>query len=275
MRRWGRPRTDAILFIDFTKAIIKMRRERGSRIRRPNARALDLPPPFRLVMLREVGDAFAHAYAQAAELGAGTLVFVGRFDLAEFAVVLEPDEPLASARCAFYACMVALADALAASAPPEKPIVIEWPGAIYVDRGLVGGGRLGWPDHADERAPPDWLVFGAAIRTVSLSLEESGLHPLSTALGDESFGDISSERLVEGFARHLMVAVDRWQEGGFTPIAKEYIAKLKPEIGVRLDIGENGDLVVRRPGEVVEYRKLLPALSVPAWLDPGTGGPRL
>ena len=89
-----------------------MRRERGSRIRRPNARTLDLPSPFRLVMLREVGDAFAHA----AELGAGTLVFVGRFDLAEFAVVLEPDEPLASARRAFYAGMVALGDALAAAA---------------------------------------------------------------------------------------------------------------------------------------------------------------
>ena len=59
---------------------------------------LDLPPPFRLVVLREVGDAFAHACAHAAELGAGTLVFVSRFDAAEFAVVLEPEEPLASAR---------------------------------------------------------------------------------------------------------------------------------------------------------------------------------
>src|ERR1700730_11914202 len=162
-----------------------MQRERRSRIHKPYARNLDLPPPFRLVTLREVGDAFAHACSHAAELGAGTLVFVGRFDLAEFAVVLEPAEPLASARRAFYAGMVALGDALAASAPPEKPIVIEWPDAIYVDRGLVAGGRLGWPDQADERAPPDWLVFGAAIRTVFLSREESGLHPLSTALGDE------------------------------------------------------------------------------------------
>ncbi len=45
--------------------------------------------------LREVGDAFAHAKANAAELGAGTLVFVGRFDSREFAVVLEP-----TSRCA-------------------------------------------------------------------------------------------------------------------------------------------------------------------------------
>ena len=252
-----------------------MQRERQSRIHKPYARAIDLPPPFRLVVLREVGDAFAHACTHAAELGAGTLVIVGRFDLAEFAVVLEPDEPLASARRAFYACMVALGDALAAPAPPEKPIVIKWPDAIYVDWGLIGGGRLAWPDHADERAAPDWLVFGAAIRTVSLSRKESGLRPHSTALEDESFGDVSSERLVEGFARHLMVALDRWQEGGFSPIAKEYISRLEPKSGVHRDIGENGDLGIRRAGELIECRRLLPALKVPSWLDPRTGGPRL
>src|SRR5512147_1507059 len=108
--------------------------------------ALDLPPAFRAVTLREVGDAFVHARAHAAELGAGALVFVGRFDLAEFAVVLEPDEPLRTARRAFYAGMAALTEALVARAPPEKPVAVEWPDAIRVDRGLIGGGRLGWPD---------------------------------------------------------------------------------------------------------------------------------
>src|SRR5215469_12311918 len=162
-----------------------MQREQRRGISKHNMRTLDLPPPFRLLVLREVGDAFAYARTHASELGAGTLVFVGRFELAEFAVVLEPEEPLASARRAFYACMVALGDALAAPAPPEKPIVVEWPDAVYIDGGLVGGGRLAWPDHADERAAPDWLVFEAEIRTVSFSHEGSGLHPLSTALAAE------------------------------------------------------------------------------------------
>src|SRR5262245_49757447 len=107
-----------------------------------SASTLDLPPPFRPVTLREVGDAFAHAQAIATDEGAGTLVHVGRFDLSEFAVVLEPEEPPASARRAFYVGMVALYDALLAHAPPERPIDIRWPDAIYVDGGLVGGGRL-------------------------------------------------------------------------------------------------------------------------------------
>jgi biotin-(acetyl-CoA carboxylase) ligase len=252
-----------------------MQREQRHWISKNNMRTLDLPPPFRLVVLRELGDAFDHARAHASDLGAGTLVLVGRFDLAEFAVVLEPEEPLASARRVFYVCMVALGDALAARAPPEKPIVIEWPDAIYVDRGLIGGGRLAWPDHADEHKSPDWLVFGAAIRVVSPGPQEAGLHPFSTALAEESFGDVSAEQLVEGFARHLMVAVDRWQEDGFASIAREYISKLQPEHGARHDIGENGDLAVRRAGGPVEHRLLLPVLKMPSWLDPRTGGPPL
>src|ERR1700758_3597053 len=111
-------------------------RER-TRLRTSSKPALNLPPPFRLVTLREVGDAFAHATRVATEEGAGTLVYVGRFDLAEFAVVLEPEEPLKTARRAVYAGLVALADALAAHAPPEKPISFDWPDAIRVDGGLV------------------------------------------------------------------------------------------------------------------------------------------
>src|SRR5215471_20227017 len=101
-------------------------RER-THLRRSSKPALDLPPPFRAVTLREVGDAFAHATSVAAEEGAGTLVHVGRFDLAEFAVVLEPDEPLKTARRTLYAGLAALADALAVHAPPERPITFDWP----------------------------------------------------------------------------------------------------------------------------------------------------
>src|SRR5262245_49717719 len=116
------------------------------RLRTSSRPAFDLPPPFRLVTLREVGDAFAHATRVAAEEGAGTLVYVGRFDLAEFAVVLEPEEPLKTARRALYAGLTALADALAVHAPPERPITFDWPDGVRVNGGLVGGARLAWPE---------------------------------------------------------------------------------------------------------------------------------
>ena len=64
---------------------------------------------------------------------------------------------------------------------------IDWPDAIRVDGGLVGGGRLAWPQGASEDEPPDWLVFGAMIRTVSMGEGEPGLHPLAAALEEEGF----------------------------------------------------------------------------------------
>ena len=236
---------------------------------------LALPPPFTAIRLREVGDAFAHAMAIAPEKGAGTLVYVGRFDLAEFAVVLEPDEPLLKARRTFYAGMAALADALAAHAQPDTSVTIDWPDSLLVNHGLVGGGRLAWPRDIAEDQTPEWLVFGGMIRTVSMSGVEPGLNPLVTALEEEGFTDVMSSQLVESFARNFMRIVDSWQESGFGAVARSYIERMPREQGVRREIDENGDLMIRRMGkDEAERRKLLPRLAQAVWFDPAAKGPR-
>jgi biotin-(acetyl-CoA carboxylase) ligase len=237
--------------------------------------ALALPSPFTAVRLREMGDAFAHAKAIAAESGAGTLVHVGRFDLAEFALVLEPDEKLAQARRAFYAGMTALTDALIGAAEPETTIAITWPDAIRVNLGLVGGGRLAWPAEVGEDEVPPWLVFGAMIRVQSMSGQEPGSNPNSTALAEEGFASVMANDIVESFARHFMVAIDAWQESGFGAVAREYLPRLAGEKGLRRDIDEDGDLLVRLAGsDKVERRSLAAALAAPSWLDPASGEPR-
>jgi biotin-(acetyl-CoA carboxylase) ligase len=241
----------------------------------PLASELALPPLFAAVRLREVGDAFAHAISIAAKQGAGTLVYVGRFDLAEFAVVLEPDEPLLKARRAFYACMAALADALAAHAQPNTSITVEWPDSLLVNQGLVGGGRLAWPQKVAENQTPPWLVFGGMIRTVSMTGLEPGLNPLVTVLEEEGFTEVLSDHLVESFARNFMRIVDSWQESGFHAVAKSYLERLPREQGVRRDIDENGDLLIRRMGKAeVVKQKFLPRLGQPIWFDAKAKGPR-
>jgi biotin-(acetyl-CoA carboxylase) ligase len=236
---------------------------------------LSLPPPFTPVRLRELGDAFAHATAIAPEQGAGTLVYVGRFDLAEFAIVVEPDEPLAQARRVFYAGMLALADALSSYALPETSVTIGWPDSLSVNLGLVGGGRLGWPQGIGEDETPPWLVFGAMIRTVSMTDAEPGLNPLVTALEEEGFSEGLSNNVVESFARHFMLAIDSWQESGFGAVAKNYLARLPIEKGLRRDIDGNGDLLLRRMSKAeIERDALLPRLAEPTWRDPVTKGPR-
>ncbi|GLR94083.1 MULTISPECIES: biotin/lipoate--protein ligase family protein [Bradyrhizobium] len=235
-----------------------------------------MPPPFTLVRLRESGDAFAHACRIAPEAGAGTLVYVGRFDLAEFAVVLEPAEPLRSARRAFYAGMVALSDALSAYAPPSKPITINWPDAIRIDGGLVGGGRMGWPFAADEDAPPPWLVFGAMIRTVAMNDDDPGVHPLASALDQEGFGEAGAAQITESFARHLMLALDGWRVDGFDSVARDYLARMPRERQTVQRIDDCGDVLTRRIGtDRAQRSDLVQALATPTWLDPALGGPRL
>jgi biotin-(acetyl-CoA carboxylase) ligase len=238
--------------------------------------ALDLPPPYTLVTLREAGDAFAHACRVAEEMGAGTLVWVRRFDLIEFAVVLEPEEALASARRAFFCGMSALADAIAAHCLPEHEIAFEWPDTIRLNAARIGGARLGWPPRCAEDETPGWLVFGAMLTTASTGGAEPGLRPSVTSLEEEGFDSAQGPALIESFARYLMRAFDTWSEQGFEPIADHYLARLEiRKAGERRGIDGNGDLLVRRYGrEDVERRALVPALRKAAWFDRATGMPK-
>jgi len=107
---------------------------------------------------------------------------------------------------------------------------------------------------------------------------DPGLNPLITALEEEGFTDVMSSHVVESFARHLMLALDSWQESGFGAVAKSYLERLPREQGMRRDIADiddNGDLLIRRMNKVeVVRQKLLPRLAQPAWFDPATKGPR-
>jgi hypothetical protein len=237
--------------------------------------AFALPPGFQLVSLRESGDAFAHACRIAPESGAGTFVSVGRFDVLEFAVVLEPEEPLVSARRGFFAGMVAIADALASFAPPEKPITFTWPDTVHFDGGRLGGARLGWPEGCAEDEVPDFLVFGAMLLASPVGQRDTGLLPEVTFLEEEGFDPQEHNFIVESFARHILVAFDLWNERGFDAIAGNYLARLPAGAGeTRRALDTNGDLLLHRNGALIRVA-LLGSLQDVSWLDRKTGLPWL
>ena len=263
-------------------------------------RIVQLPPAFSLVTLREAGDAHAHACKLAGELGAGALVWTKRFDVAEFAVVLEPDEPLATARSAFFVGMNAMADALAGQAPPERQITFGWPDGLQIDGVLVGGGRLGWPD-CDEHQAPDWLVFSGVVRTAVLRAGEPGLRPLLGGLDELGFEGIDAGELVASFARHLMAGFHELGEDGPEPGIRAYCARLETRAPASRGTGEAESERSSEPGEgsdrelgssnphpVAGATRPLPfrerkallaalpeALATPTWRDPKTGMPWL
>ena len=238
---------------------------------------LDLPPGYTLVALRELGDAFARACEIAPEAGAGTLVWVRRYDLVEFAVVLEPDEPLRSARRAFFAGMNALADALAAHCPPERDVTFDWPDAIRFDAGLLGGGRLGWPAECTEDGIPEWLVFGVILRAADMAHVPEVQAASGVSLLGEGFEMVETDAIIESFARHLMTAFDRWKERGFEAIAQDYLERLpKSKAGERRGIDVNGDLLVSllAGGGAPARDSLVDALGRATWYDAQARGPK-
>lgn len=226
--------------------------------------------------LRESGDAFAEACRIAGEAGAGTLVWVRRFDLVEFAVVLEPEEPLKAARRGFYCCMKALADAVSAYCPPERELTVEWPGTILFNGARIGGGRLGWPEGGGEDEPPDWLVFSAMITAAWVGEGDPGYRITATSLEEEGF-EADGGAVVEAFARYLMLAFDTLSERGFDPIAESYLGRLAiRKAGERRGIDGNGDLLIHSQAQAdVERFAFVPAVVEAAWFDPSTGMPRM
>jgi len=242
------------------------------------ARFPPLITPFRL---REREDAFQAALAGAnatgdAYRGAGSLHYVGRFELIEFAIVLEPEEPLRLARKIFFAGMNALAETLSVLSPPEKPITIRYPGSLYFDGALVGGGRLAHPAGADEQLPPDWLVFGAMVRAGGVRELGIGLAPEITTLDDEGFEAWNPPEFAASFSRHFLVEVDSWHERGFSGIGPRYLSFLERDDGKgRRGIDENGDLLIQgASGEANVRQALQPALAKPDWFDPLLNEPR-
>jgi biotin-(acetyl-CoA carboxylase) ligase len=234
---------------------------------------LSLPPAYAVHALAAPADAFAQALAIARRDGAeaaGTLVLVERADLLDLAVVLAPDEPLATARRAFLAGMVALADAVGAHGPPEMPLTFVWPDTLVFDGARLGGGRLAAPDGCGEDAVPDWLVFSGMLIVSKAAAGDPGLTPGSTALDEEGFPAGIQAVLVESFARNLIRAFAVWAEDGFTAVADRYLAHLPTPAGLPVRIAETGNVVLGDSG-AGERWPLAELLRVPAWHDPATG----
>jgi hypothetical protein len=212
-----------------------------------------LPPAFRPLRLPAAAGETAHeracALARAGE-ATGTLVVGARPDVIDLAVVLAPEEPLATARQVGLVGLTALAEAVGSHAPPDKPVLLDGSGTLLFDRARLGGGRLGWPEPCSEDAVPDWLVFSGMLIASKRDAGDPGHTPDSTSLEEEGFPAESGDALAESFARHLLRGLSLWAEDG--PSAA----------------------VARAQGFLASAPATL-RLDGTGWFDPGRGGPRL
>jgi hypothetical protein len=125
--------------------------------------------------------------------------------------------------------------------------------------------RLLCPDDAPENAIPDWLVFGASVRTVVMQAGDPGLRPLLGGLDEQGFEELSPSAVLETWTRYFLREMNSWSELGFDDVRTRW---LNSAVGETIGIDDNGD--VERGGQKV---KLAEALGTPSWLDPATGAP--
>ncbi len=166
-------------------------------------------------------DPFENACARAT-LGCDSGLVVHRIDAdwLRAAIVFAPEVPLKDAVIMLAVCGVGFQNALGALAPPEVAVHLEWDGRIRINGASCGRLRMAAsPDDqtGDLEAEPDWLVIGLELPLLPQS-DTPGNRPDETTLFEEGCSDVAPVQLLESWARHTLVWINRWTGEGVQPL---------------------------------------------------------
>jgi len=166
-------------------------------------------------------DPFAHACAQARQgCDAGLVCYDPGPSVLHAAIVFAPEVPLSNAMAMLPLCGVGFQNALGALAPAEVGVHLGWNGEIRVNGAVCGQLRAAASSN-DPDKQPDWLVIGFAINVLPQS-DTPGDTPDETTLYGEGCSDVHVVTLLEAWARHMLVGLNRWQDDGNAPLHKEW-----------------------------------------------------
>ena len=184
-------------------------------------------------------DAFRAACLRAAEgCDAGLVTHAITHDRLAAALVLAPEVPLADAVAMLPLCGVGFQSALGALAPPEVAVHLEWDGTVRVNGARCGGLRMA-SDTADTDAMPGWLVVGLDLALWPEDDAAPGLAPDRTSLFAEGCGEVDPVHLLEAWARHSLLWIDRWETDGPRALHAEWA-------GLAYGMGETAERDARR-----------------------------
>ncbi|WP_106743924.1 biotin/lipoate--protein ligase family protein [Yoonia maritima] len=169
---------------------------------------------------------------------AGTIVYnlSGR-DL-RAAIIFAPEVPLAQAMAMLPVCGIGFQNALGSVAPPEVAVHLKWDGTIMVN-GAACGALTAQSATGVHNQLPNWLTVGLTV-PLWPAHDPPGEAPDVTALYAEGCSDITTIDLIEGWARHTLVWINRWLDEGTRPIHAEFTGiwqKNEGELGLDPDLG--------------------------------------
>ncbi|MDT8326339.1 MAG: DUF4444 domain-containing protein [Roseovarius sp.] len=181
-------------------------------------------------------DPFEKACAMAS-LGCDAGLIVHNITANRFlaALVMAPEVPLEEAMAMLPACGVGFQNALGALAPPEVAVHLEWPGGIRINGAACGHFRVA-AGGSDPAGLPGWLVVGIDLPLLQIT-ERPGDRPDQTALYDEGCAEVDPVTLLESWARHTLVWINRWEDDGGKDLHSEW-RPLAHDMGE--DVHQNG-----------------------------------
>lgn len=200
----------------------------------------DLPGLYDLVVVEKTDSARAHAERLARE-GAeeGTLVWAraqregigrkGNYWMSgsrnlHCALVLRPEDDLATCCQISLVSCICTAMAIARQAEPLEEIRFRWPNDILLNRGKVAGitlsGELG------PRQRPRWMVVA-----VNVNVNECPASKGFTAASMRGEGFQQADRIgvLEAYGREFLSWINRWAEEGFSPVRNAWATKSPDE----------------------------------------------
>ena len=197
--------------------------------------APSFPPLMQGVAVEGAIDPFDKARALAVQgCDAGTIVHNVQADRLRAALVFAPEVPLEAAMAMLPLCGVGFQNALGALAPPEVAVHLDWRGGIRVN-GARCGGLHAAAATADPATVPDWLVVGLDIPVLQTAADP-GAMPDITSLFDEGCAEVEPAALLESWARHTLVWINRWEDEGNRPLHAEWLG-LAWGVGEQVEMG--------------------------------------
>jgi biotin-(acetyl-CoA carboxylase) ligase len=181
-------------------------------------------------------DPFEKACAMAA-LGcdAGLIVHSVTANRLAAALVMAPEVTLEQAIAMLPACAVGFQNALGALGPPELAVHLDWAGGIRVNGASCGRLRA-MAGTTDPAEMPGWLVVGLEVPLMQTGAQP-GEAPDRTALYDEGCAELDPVTLLESWARHTLVWINRWEDEGPRALHAEWRGLAQ---GIGEDIEQGG-----------------------------------
>lgn len=220
------------------------------------------PPLFSGLRVEEKQEPMDVAVGQAVRgCDSGLIVYsIGAYIL-KAAMVFAPDVPLNKAMAMLPICEIGFQNALGALAPPEVAVHFQWDGGIRVN-GAKCGRFSTTSSNQSPACVPDWIVIGLTLPLWPPE-GDGGETPDETALYAEGCVDVDAIALLESWAKHTLVWINRWIDDGPSPLHAEWrglaqgqgeTLEINGKSGTYLGVDEDFGLLLR----TTETTELLP-----------------